>query len=101
VKEISDLIGELLDKGGVSMGDISWIVPHQANARIVKAAAKRLSIPEGKFYLNIEEYANTSSARIPIALHEMDERKLLHRGELLMFLGFGSGLTSGGVLLRW
>ena len=101
VKEISDLIGELLERSGVTMGELSWIVPHQANARIIKAAAKRLSIPEGKFYLNIEEYANTSSASIPTALHEMDEKGLLHRGELLMFLGFGSGLTSGGVVLRW
>jgi 3-oxoacyl-[acyl-carrier-protein] synthase-3 len=79
----------------------SWIVPHQANARIIQAAAKRLCVPEGRFYMNIEEYANTSSASIPIALDEMDAKGLLSRGDLVMLLAFGSGLTYGGTLLRW
>jgi 3-oxoacyl-[acyl-carrier-protein] synthase III len=101
VGAMSDIVGRLLEKTGRDISDISWIVPHQANARIIKAAANRLSISEGKFYMNIEEYANTSSASIPIALHEMNQRALLEKGKYLMLVGFGSGLTSGGIVLRW
>jgi 3-oxoacyl-[acyl-carrier-protein] synthase-3 len=101
VGAMSDIVGRLLRKTGREISDLAWIVPHQANARIIKAAAKRLSIPENKFYMNIEEYANTSSASIPIALHEMSRKALLAKGELMMLVGFGSGLTSGGIVLRW
>lgn len=101
VNEISVLIEDLLGRTGHSLDEFAWIVPHQANARIIKAAAKRLSVPEGRFYMNIEEYANTSSASIPIAMYEMQGKGLLHSGDLLMFLAFGSGLTSGGAVLRW
>jgi len=101
VNAIGELVGFLLDETGISLGDLAWIVPHQANARIIKAAAKRLSLSEDRFFLNIEEYANTSSASIPIALHEMGRKGLLKKGDLLMLLAFGSGLTSGGTVLRW
>ena len=76
-------------------------MPHQANARIVQAAAKRLGVPEERFYMNMEEYANTSAASIPIALHEMEGKGLLKRGDLVMLLGFGAGLTYGATVLRW
>jgi 3-oxoacyl-[acyl-carrier-protein] synthase-3 len=98
---MSDIVGRLLMKTGYGISDLAWIVPHQANARIIKAAAKRLGVPEEKFYMNIEEYANTSSASIPIALHEMNRKGLLSKGDLVMLVGFGSGLTSGGIVLRW
>jgi 3-oxoacyl-[acyl-carrier-protein] synthase III len=101
VGALSDIVGRLLADAGREASDLAWIVPHQANARIIRAAAKRLGLPEGKFYMNIEEYANTSSASIPIALREMETKGLLAPGDLLMLIGFGSGLTSGGVLLRW
>lgn len=101
VGAMPDIIGRLLKKTGLDISDLEWIVPHQANARIIKAAAKRLCVSEEKFYMNIEEYANTSSASIPIALHEMNRKALLDKGKLIMLVGFGSGLTSGGVLLRW
>ena len=101
VNAIGELVSELLELSDRQLDDFAWIVPHQANARIIAAAAKRLAIPEGRFYLNMEEYANTSSASIPIALHEMSLRGLLTDGDLIMLLGFGSGLTSGGVVLRW
>jgi 3-oxoacyl-[acyl-carrier-protein] synthase-3 len=84
-----------------SLDEIRWIVPHQANARIVQAAAKRLGIPEDRFFMNMEEYANTSAASIPIALHEMEEKGLLKKGELIMLIGFGSGLTYGATVIRW
>jgi len=76
-------------------------VPHQANARIVQAAGKRLKISPEKFYLNIEEYANTSSASIPLALDEMNRGGKLKKGDLIMSIGFGGGLTYGGNIIIW
>ncbi len=101
VRIIPALVERLLELAGKELEEIAWIVPHQANARIIQAAAKRLRVPEGRFFMNIEEYANTSSASIPIALDEMDSKGLLSRGDLVMLLAFGSGLTYGGTLLRW
>lgn len=86
---------------GFSIENIKYIVPHQANIRIIQAAAKRLKLPEDKFYVNIEEYANTSAASIPIALGEMVNKGLLNRGDLIITVGFGAGLTYGGNLIRW
>ena len=77
VKAITDIIEHLIDVSGYTLEDFQWIVPHQANARIVQAAAKRFGIPENKFYMNMEEYANTSAASIPLALAEMDSKGLL------------------------
>ncbi|HOJ99534.1 MAG TPA: beta-ketoacyl-ACP synthase III [Termitinemataceae bacterium] len=101
VKAVTDTIDALLTEEGISVEDLAWIVPHQANARIVQAAAKRFGIPEEKFFLNIEEYANTSAASIPIALDEMNRSGKLHRGDLILMVGFGAGLTYGGNLLIW
>jgi 3-oxoacyl-[acyl-carrier-protein] synthase III len=101
VKSIAVLVERLLHSSMYKLDDFAWIVPHQANARIVQAAAKRLGIPESKFYLNIEEYANTSSASIPLALSEMIEKGLLAQGQLVMLVGFGSGLTYGATAIKW
>lgn len=101
VQTICELVDETLIATGSRLEDYAWIVPHQANARIIRAAGKRLGLAEDRFFLNIEEYANTSSASIPIALHEMEGKGLLRAGDLLMLLGFGSGLTSGALALRW
>lgn len=95
------LINGLLKKHNLSLEDIKYIVPHQANIRIIQAAAERLKIPMEKFYINIQDYANTSSASVPIALNEMVEKGLLKKGDLIMTLGFGAGLTYGGILIRW
>jgi 3-oxoacyl-[acyl-carrier-protein] synthase III len=101
VKAIAEGIPDMLARGGFDIEEAAWIVPHQANVRIIEAAAKRAKIPLEKFYLNIEEYANTSAASIPIALTEMDTKGLLHEGDLVCTFGFGAGLTWGGNLLRW
>lgn len=101
VKAVTDTMEQLLKEEGLSVGDLARIVPHQANARIVQAAAKRLGIPEEKFFLNIEEYANTSAASVPIALDELNRAGGLKKGDLIMTLGFGAGLTYGGNLLVW
>ena len=101
VRVIAETIDALLARNGLSIGDIDWIVPHQANLRIIAACAKRYEIAEEKFYMNIDRYANTSAASIPIALAEMESTGLLKKGQRIMLVGFGAGLTYGGNLLIW
>lgn len=101
VKSITILIERIMHATAYRLEDFAWIIPHQANARIIQAAGKRFGIPPEKFYLNIDEYANTSSASIPLALAEMDAKGLLKPGDLIMLLGFGAGLTYGAVVIRW
>jgi len=101
VGAITDTIAELMKAANAGIDDIAWIVPHQANARIIQAARKRLHIPEEKFFMNIEEYANTSSASIPIALDEMNKGGKLKKGDLILTVGFGGGLTYGGNIIIW
>jgi 3-oxoacyl-[acyl-carrier-protein] synthase-3 len=101
VKAVTDTIEKLLAQEGITIDRVDRIVPHQANARIVQAAGKRLGIPQEKFFLNIEEYANTSSASIPIALDELNRDGKIKKGDLIMTIGFGAGLTSGGNLIIW
>jgi 3-oxoacyl-[acyl-carrier-protein] synthase-3 len=101
VKVVSEGIVGMMKRNNLVPDDLSWIVPHQANVRIIEAAAKRSKIPISKFFMNMEEYANTSAASIPIALSEMCAKGLLKPGNLIMTFGFGSGLTYGGNLIRW
>ena len=101
VPAIIEVIEQILDRNRLTIDDITYVVPHQANRRIIEAAAKRARIPAEKFYINIEEYANTSAATIPIALNELHEHDKIARGDLLITVGFGSGLTFGGNLLKW
>ncbi len=91
----------LIEKAGISVEDIDIVVPHQANARIVQIVARKLKIPMEKFYLNMEEYGNTSSASIPIALNEMDNKGLIKKGDTVLITGFGAGLTWGSMLIKF
>ena len=95
------IIKTLLKNNDLTVDDLTRIVPHQANLRIIQAAAKRLDIPMEKFFVIMEEYANTSAASIPIALNAMIERGELKKGDLILTAGFGAGLTYGGNLIRW
>lgn len=101
VRAIGSTIQLLLERNNLTIDDIAWVVPHQANERIIAACAKRLEIETSKFYLNIAEHANTSAASIPIALGEMEREHLLKPGQLVLLAGFGAGLTYGGTLIRW
>ncbi|MFW5694673.1 MAG: beta-ketoacyl-ACP synthase III [Alkalispirochaeta sp.] len=101
VSTVVDTIRELLTRNDTNFEAVDWVVPHQANERIINAAAKRAGWSRDRFYVNIAEYANTSAASIPIALNEMYEANRLTRGDLLATVGFGSGLTYGGNLLYW
>ncbi len=101
VRAIVDTVEAILSAQGLSISQIARIIPHQANIRIIEAAAKRLGVPLDMFFINIGQYANTSAASIPIALNELYEHKALKHGDLLLFVGFGGGLTYGGNLVRW
>lgn len=100
VKMLPKVVSELLGKSGLSIEDIKYIVPHQANSRIVEEAARRLECPIDKFFMNLEKVGNTSGGSIPIALAEMDNRNLLKKGDKIIIVGFGAGLTWGGVLIE-
>lgn len=101
VRIIPDCIMKVLENTGYNLEDIKAIIPHQANVRIVDAAAKKLGIDNSKFFMNIHKYGNTSGASIPIALDEMAREGLLKQGDLLILVGFGAGLTYGAQLIRW
>jgi 3-oxoacyl-[acyl-carrier-protein] synthase-3 len=101
VRVLVETIQILLERAGLNVEQLKYIIPHQANVRIIEAAAKRAKIPIEKFYINIQEFANTSAATIPIALAELQGKHMLQPGDLLLTVGFGAGLTYGGNLLRW
>ena len=101
VKQIPICIQELLEKNHLSVSDITYFVLHQANKRIIEAVAKRLHVDLEHFPMNLQEYGNTSSASIPILLHEMNEKNMLRRGDKVIMAGFGAGLTWGATLLEW
>ncbi|MDR3348017.1 MAG: ketoacyl-ACP synthase III [Acidaminococcales bacterium] len=92
---------DVLKGTGIAVGDIDIVIPHQANGRIIKSAAKRLGLPIEKFYVNVERYGNTSAASVPIALAEAWENGLVHKGNNVLLIGFGTGLTWAGCLLKW
>ena len=101
VKKIPECITELLEETKTEKEEISCFLLHQANYRIIEAAAKRLRLPIEKFPMNIEHYGNTSGASIPILLDEMNREGRLKRGDKLVLAGFGAGLTWGAMLLTW
>ena len=101
VSAIIEVIEKLLATYGYSIDDLTYIVPHQANTRIIEATCKRKGWDISRFFINIDKYANTSAASIPIALAEMVRQDIIHRGDLILTVGFGAGLTYGGNLIVW
>lgn len=91
----------MLGKAEITVDQIRWFVPHQANLRIIEAAAQRLQIAPDRVYVNVDRYGNTSAASVPIALAEMTEANLVREGDLVLMVGFGAGLTWGSAVLRW
>ena len=91
----------VLDRSQKTLSDLDWVVCHQANSRIIDHCVKSLHAEPSKFYKNISRHGNTSAASIPIALHEMAESDLLRPGQTLACIGFGGGLTWGGMLLTY
>ena len=93
-------IKQLLEKAQESIEDITYIIPHQSNQKIMKAIASRLKMQEEKMYTNIEKIGNTFCASIPIAIDEMLRKNLLKQGEKVILLGYGGGLNTGSILLE-
>ncbi len=90
-----------MHRAGVTSDDVDWIVPHQANRRIIEAAARGLKLPLEKFVITLERYGNTSTASIPIAVCEAVRTGRIRRGDTVVFVGFGAGLTYGAAVVRW
>jgi 3-oxoacyl-[acyl-carrier-protein] synthase-3 len=101
VKRFAEAAEEAASFNGVHISDVKWIVPHQANLRILQLMAKRLEVPLEKVYLTIERFGNISSATIPIALDEAVRNGSIERGDLIILTGFGGGLTWGSSLIKW
>jgi 3-oxoacyl-[acyl-carrier-protein] synthase-3 len=92
---------EVCNTAGVALEDIDLWVPHQANFRIIDAAARRIGLPLDRVAINIDEYGNTSSASIPLALEEAIRKGRVKSGDHVLLAGFGSGLTWGATLMKW
>lgn len=100
VTETVKNVEKLLEKSKQSLEQIKYIIPHQSNLKILKSIQNRLSIAEEKMYSNIETVGNTFCASIPIALDEMLDKQLLHKGDKVILLGYGGGLNTGSILLE-
>jgi len=101
VKGMADVSAEIMLRNGLSHEDIAWLVPHQANLRIIAATAERMKLTPDKVMINIEKYGNTTAGTIPICLSEWYEAGKIKKGDYLVLSSFGAGFTWGAILLRW
>jgi len=99
VKGMTSAIKEVLDKSGLSLEDIDWLVPHQANMRIIDSVADQLDFPKEKVMINIHKYGNTTAGTIPLCLWEYEDK--LKRGDNIILTSFGGGFTWGAILVKW
>ena len=101
VRTLADYVVEALESNGLTLKDLDWVVPHQANIRIIEAVAKRLDLPMEKVLVNIDRFGNTSSATVPTALDEAVRDGRIKSGQVVLLDVFGAGLTYGSLLMRW
>uniref|UniRef100_H5SDT6 Beta-ketoacyl-[acyl-carrier-protein] synthase III n=1 Tax=uncultured Aquificia bacterium TaxID=453415 RepID=H5SDT6_9BACT len=101
VRSMEEVCRYVLESAGISIEDVSIMIPHQANIRIMEALAEKLGMPKEKVYSNIHKYGNTSAASIPIAMYEAYKEGKLRRGDIVMLTAMGGGLTWGAALLRF
>jgi 3-oxoacyl-[acyl-carrier-protein] synthase-3 len=101
VRKTEEISRRLLERNGLQPGDVDLFVSHQANRRIIKAAAERLGLPDDKVIINLERFGNTTGATIPLALADAVADGKLKRGDLVLLASVGAGFTVGAVLLRW
>lgn len=101
VKIMGESAEKTLRRAGLTTEDVDCFIPHQANIRIIEAAAKRLNLPAEKVFINVDRYGNTSAASIPIALAEAQQQGLIQDGSTVICVGFGAGLTWGSCALKW
>lgn len=101
VEKLEEMVDKILTDNGLTQSDLSWLVPHQANYRIIKSVAKRLNLTEEQVILTVAEHANTSAASIPLALNHGVVNNKIKPGELLLLESFGGGLAWGSALIRY
>ncbi len=101
VKALDSVVEEALDANGLSREDIDWLIPHQANLRIIEATAKRLAMPMERVIVTVDRHGNTSSGSVPLALDEAVRTGKIQRGQLVLLEAFGGGFTWGSALLRY
>ena len=99
VSNMSEITATIAEKNGLTKENINWVIPHQANMRIIDAVASRLEVPMEKVMLNIQRYGNTSAGTLPLCL--WDYEKQLRKGDNLIFTAFGAGFTYGAVYVKW
>ena len=96
---MADVSEEIMKKNNLSAKDVAWLVPHQANQRIIDATAKRMGVGKEKVMVNIERYGNTTNGTIPLCLREWEKK--LNKGDNLILAAFGGGFTWGSIYLKW
>ncbi|WP_226682760.1 beta-ketoacyl-ACP synthase III [Sutcliffiella horikoshii] len=101
VRQMGESAVNVLEKAGLSKEDVDFLIPHQANIRIMEAARERLGLPVEKMSMTVQKYGNTSAASIPISIVEEVENGNIHDDDLLVMVGFGGGLTWGAIAIRW
>ncbi len=101
VRRMCDLSAQLLERNGFTSDDLTLVVPHQANLRIIRAMQQRLGVDDSKVMVNIDRYGNTTAGTIPLGLMDALAEKRLKKGDLVLLVAVGAGYTSGSVLLRW
>ncbi|MBS1270979.1 MAG: 3-oxoacyl-[acyl-carrier-protein] synthase 3 [Candidatus Marinimicrobia bacterium] len=101
VNGMANVSVEILERNNLTGDDVDFFIPHQANKRIIDAAAKKMNLAPEKVVINIDKYANTTAATIPLGLHEIVKSGQLNQGDLIVFATFGAGFTWGATLLRW
>ncbi|MBL4663115.1 MAG: ketoacyl-ACP synthase III [Flavobacteriaceae bacterium] len=99
VSNMADVSEKIMCRNGLTSDDVAWLVPHQANKRIIDATSKRMNLPKEKVMINIHKYGNTTSATLPLCLN--DYEKQLKKGDDIIFTAFGGGFTWGSIYLKW
>ena len=99
VKSMADVSEEIMNRNNLTADDVAWLVPHQANKRIIDATARRMGIGEDKVMYNIQKYGNTTNGTIPLCLWEWE--KQLNKGDNIILAAFGGGFTWGSIYLKW
>ena len=99
VTSMSDDVEEIMKRNNLTSEDVNWVIPHEANLRIIEAVVKRLNIPMEKVMVNIEHYGNTSAASIALALWDFEKK--LKKGDNVILTAFGAGFVHGALLLKW
>ncbi|MCX6139821.1 MAG: ketoacyl-ACP synthase III [Candidatus Kapabacteria bacterium] len=101
VKGMADVSFEIMERNSLKADDIAWLVPHQANLRIIDATASRMGLPHDKVMINIDRFGNTTAGTIPICISELHINKKVKKGDYIVLSSFGAGYTWGSILVRW